>query len=219
MPDYSSGGSFYTATFITPFSATGQFSFEVVQSPDNSLRSIDGLLRMVSRAGAADIVLVEQLYENPFWGPASSNPTNDPNLRLEAYIAAARRGASVYLLLDSAFDIVSDSRSNMATCGYVTSIAAGESLNLYCRRGNPTGTGIHNKMVLVKAGGNGYVHVGSINGSENSSKANRELAVQVKSTSVYDYLASVFWHDWVLTGGALPGGENKIYLPLVIKGG
>jgi hypothetical protein len=173
---------------------------------------------MVGRAGAGDTVLVEQLYENPFWGPASSNPTNDPNLRLEAYIAAARRGASVYLLLDSAFDIVTDSRSNMATCGYISTLAAGESLNLFCRRGNPTGTGIHNKMVLVKAGSQGWVHVGSINGSENSSKANRELAVQVKSTGAYDYLAGVFWHDWVLTGGTLPVTERKVFLPLIIKG-
>lgn len=218
VPDYSSGGSFYTPTFTTPFSANGQFSFEVVQSPDNSLRSIDGLIGMVGRAGAGDTVLVEQLYENPFWGPASSNPTSDPNLRLEAYIAAARRGASVYLLLDSAFDIVNDSRSNMATCGYVSTLTAGENLNLFCRRGNPTGTGIHNKMVLVKAGSQGWVHVGSINGSENSSKANRELAVQVKSTGAYDYLAGVFWHDWVLTGGGLPVTERQAFLPIIVKG-
>jgi hypothetical protein len=219
VPNYSSGGSFYTTTFTTPFSTSGNFFFEVVQSPDNSLRSNGGLLGMVSRAGGGDTVLVQQLYEHPFWGPSSSNPTNDPNPRLEAYIAAARRGASVYLLLDSAFDFVSDSRSNMATCGYVSTLAAGESLNLFCRRGNPIGTGIHNKMVLVKAGGQGYVHVGSINGSENSSKANRELAVQVKSTGAFSYLAGVFWHDWVLTGGLLPPTEHRTYLPIVIKGG
>ncbi len=219
VPNYSSGGSFYTTTFTTPFSAGGNFSFEVVQSPDNSLRSNGGLLGMVARAGAGDTVLIEQLYEHPFWGPASSNPTNDPNPRLEAYIAAARRGASVYLLLDSVFDIVSDSRSNMATCGYVTTLAAAESLNLFCRRGNPTGTGIHNKMILVKAAGQGFTHVGSINGSENSSKANRELAVQVKSTAAHDYLAGVFWHDWVLTGGVLPPPDHKTYLPIVIKDG
>ena len=48
-------------------------------------------------------------------------------------------------------------------------------------------------MVLVKVGGQGWVHTGSINGSENSSKGNRELAVQVKSTAAYEYLANVFW--------------------------
>jgi hypothetical protein len=217
VPNYSSGGSFYTATFTTPFSANGDFFFEVVQSPDNSLRSNGGLLGMVARAGAGDTVIVEQLYENAYWGPSSSNPTNDPNLRLEAYIAAARRGASVYLLLDSVFDDLADPRSNMATCGYITGIAAAESLDLFCRRGNPTGTGIHNKMVLIKVAGQGWTHVGSINGSENSSKANRELAIQVKSTAAFDYLAKVFWHDWVLTGGQLPELEHTTFLPVIVK--
>lgn len=217
VPNYSSGGSFYTATLTTPFSANGDFFFEVVQSPDNSLRSNGGLLGMVARAGAGDTVIVEQLYENAYWGSSSSNPTNDPNLRLEAYIAAARRGASVYLLLDSVFDDLADPRSNMATCGYVTGIAAAESLDLFCRRGNPTGTGIHNKMVLIKVAGQGWTHVGSINGSENSSKANRELAIQVKSTAAFDYLAKVFWHDWVLTGGQLPEPEHTTFLPVIVK--
>jgi hypothetical protein len=120
----------------------------------------------------------------------------------------------VYLLLDSAFDIVNDSRSNVATCRYVSTLAAGESLNLFCRRGKPTGTGIHNKMVLVKAGSRGWVHVGSINGSENSSKANRELAVQVKSAGAYDYLAGVFWYDWVLTGDSYRRQTTKLIYPL-----
>jgi hypothetical protein len=218
VPDYVSGGSFYTVTFTTPFSANDTFSFEVVQSPDNSLRSSDSLLGMVARAGAGDTVLVEQLYENTYWGPTNGNPTDNPNPRLEAYIAAARRGASVYLLLDSTFDFAADPRSNAATCAYVNSIASSESLNLSCLKGNPTGNGIHNKMLLVKAGGQGWVHTGSINGSENSSKANRELAIQVSSTAGYDYLASIFWHDWILAGGELPATEHKLYLPIVIKG-
>lgn len=57
--------------------------------------------------------------------------------------------------------------------------------------------------VLAKAGGNGYVQVGSVSGLENSSKASRELAVRVKSASAYNYLADVFWHYWVLTRGKL----------------
>jgi hypothetical protein len=60
----------------------------------------------------------------------------------------------------------------------------------------------------------GWVHTGSINGSENSSKSNRELALQVKSTQAYNYLATVFWHDWVLSGGEVPRAR---YLPLVLK--
>lgn len=218
-PDYSSGGTFYTTTFTTPSSVSGDFFFEVVQSPDNALRSNDSLLGMVARAGSGDMILVEQLYERKYWGPSSSNPIGDPNPRLEAYIDAARRGASVYILLDSVFDDPGDPRSNTATCAYVADIASTESLDLSCLSGNPTGSGIHNKMVLVEAGGQGWVHTGSINGSENSSKNNRELAVQVKSTVGYNYLAGMFWHDWVLAGGQTPtpGSDTKVYLPIILK--
>jgi cardiolipin synthase len=213
VPDYFSGGSFYTVTYTTPFTASGQFFFEVVQSPDNALRSVDGLLGMVARAGAGDSVLVEQLYEHKYWGPAGSGPSADPNPRLEAYLDAARRGARVRLLLDSFYDTPGDARGNAATCAYVNGIASAEGLDLACRRGNPTGTGIHNKMVLVSAGGRGWVHTGSINGSENSSKGNRELAVQVESAAAYAYLAGVFQHDWALVGEQ----TTTVYLPLVIK--
>jgi cardiolipin synthase len=215
-PDYSSGGTAYTPVFTTPLSTGGEFFFEVLQSPDNSLRSVDGLLGMVSRAGSGDEVLVEQLYEHKYWGATASNPATDPNVRLEAYIEAARRGASVHLLLDSVFDNSNDPRGNTATCSYVNGIGSAEKLDLHCLTGNPTGSGIHNKMVLVRAGAQGWVHTGSINGSENSSKANRELAVQVRTTAGHDYLAAVFWHDWTLAGGQLPGSYN-VYLPLLIK--
>jgi cardiolipin synthase len=209
-PDYSSGGTTYAVQFPTPFVVSGTLAFEMVQSPENSLRDVDSLLGMVARAGSGDTVLVEQLCEYPFWGPTDSNPAEDPNPRLEAYIAAARRGARVRLLLDSAYDDPGDGRSNAAICAYVNDIAASESLNLSCFLSNPTGTGIHNKMVLVWDGGQGYVHTGSINGSENSSKNNREMAVQVRSTEAYKYLAKVFWYDWLDTAGAA-------YLPAVLK--
>jgi hypothetical protein len=38
--------------------------------------------------------------------------------------------------------------------------------------------------------------VGSINGSETSNKVNRELALQVRSAALYDYLHAVFDYDW-----------------------
>jgi cardiolipin synthase len=195
VPDYLSGGNSYPVQFPTPLAASGAFSFEMVQSPDNSLRDLDSLLGMVARAGSGDTVLVEQLYEYTFWGPTSSNPTEDPNPRLEAYIAAARRGARVRMLLDPVYEDPGDVRGNTATCAYVNAIAAAESLDLGCKLANPAGAGIHNKMVLVWADGKGYVHTGSINGSENSSKNNREFAVQVQSDAAYNYLASVFWDD------------------------
>jgi cardiolipin synthase len=210
-PDYSSGGTAYAIRFATPLTIHGTFPMELVQSPENSLRDSDSLLGMVGRAGAGDMVLVEQLYEHPFWGGTDSNPIDDPNPRLEAYIAAARRGANVRILLDSVFDDPGDVRGNTATCAYVSGLASSESLDLACKLGNPTGNGIHNKMVLVQAGDSGYVHTGSINGSENSSKNNREFAVQVESRAAYDYLSSVFWSDWA------ENLEYAVFLPVVMR--
>lgn len=219
-PSFDSGGATYAVRFPDPFVFTGEFQFEIVQSPDNSLRDRDALLRLVARAGPGDRVLVEQLYEHPFWGPTTSNAAADPNPRLEAYVAAARRGALVRILLDSAYDAPGDVRSNAATCAYVNGLASAEGLDLACLLGNPTGTGIHNKLVLVTAGGAGWAHTGSINGSENSSKQNREMAVQVRSAAVNAALADVFWWDWALSGGAVPvTGGAKVYLPLVSRGG
>jgi len=204
---YTSGGTSYLVQFPQPFVISGNFQFEMVQSPDNSLRDSDALLGMVARAGSGDTVLVEQLYEYKYWGPTSSTPITDPNPRLEAYIAAAQRGALVRILLDSAYNDPGDPRGNTATCDYVNSVAASTGLDLACQLGNPTGTGIHNKMVLVRSGGQDWVHTGSINGSENSSKQNREMAVQVKSTEAYDRLATVFWYDY----------RYKVYLPVAMR--
>ncbi len=186
----------YPVRFPTPLTITGTFAFEIVQSPETSLRPDAGLLPMIARAGPGDTVLVEQLYEHHHWGPSDSNPEVDPNPRLEAYLAAARRGARVRILLDSFFDDPRNPRSNLATIAYLNEIAQREGLDLKARRGNPTYLGIHNKMVLVEANGRGWVHVGSINGSEGSAKANRELALQVQSNEAYRLLATMFWQDW-----------------------
>lgn len=196
VPDFTTGGTTYTVQFPNSLTETGSHEFEVVQCPENCLRQSDALLGMVAKASAGDTVLVEQLNEHTFWGVSTSNPVTDPNPRLEAYIAAARRGATVKILLDSFFDDPTSPRSNRATCLQVNGMALP---NLQCRLGNPTGTGIHNKMVLVSAGTQGYVHTGSINGTENSNKNNREIAVQLASTAAFNFLKAVFESDWVVS--------------------
>lgn len=205
VPVTETGGIDYPVRYPTPLTLHDTFAFELVQSPDTSLRSLDGLLGLVGRAGAGDVVLVQQLSERPFWGRSSSNPVDDPNVRLEAYLAAARRGAKLRLLLDSYFDDSRDPVSNAATCVYVLAVARQEQLDIDCRVGNPTGLGIHNKMVLVQLAGRGYVHVGSINGTEQASKGNRELALQVQSDEAYGLLAEMFGRDW----------PSRAYLPLL----
>ena len=141
------------------------------------------------------------MYENLYWGAESSNIAADSNPRLQANFAATRRGAKVRVLLDAFFDNqdLNSPRSNLRTVEYLTSVAQTEGLDLQARRRNPTGQGIHNKMVLAQISGQGWVVVGSLNGGEVSAKLNREMALLVGSDEVFSYLADVFWYDWDVT--------------------
>jgi phosphatidylserine/phosphatidylglycerophosphate/cardiolipin synthase-like enzyme len=199
-PVYSTGGGGYV--YMAPFSATVPAfeaeHFEVLHAPETALRYSDGLIDLVLRAGSGDEVFVEHMYEPLHWGPGSSDVQTDPNPRLEAYIQAARNGARVRILLDKGLD---DERANYDTAFYVLDVAREEGLDLDVRLGNPTERGIHNKMVLVRIGDDRRVHVGSINGSEISSKGNRELALQVRSPGAFEYLKGVFAYDWSHSGG------------------
>lgn len=208
-PDYASGGKVYPIQFPDPLVLTGALPIELVQCPENCLRTSDALLGMVAKADAGDTLLVEQFYEYAFWRTGKSNFSADPNLRLEAYIAAAKRGARVRILLDRFYDTFGDARSNYSTCAYLNALQG--SYNIECRLGNPTGKGIHMKMVLLQHDATGFVHLGSINGSETSNKLNRELATQVESPDAYHYWANVFQYDWSTTEFA----PHKDYLPLL----
>lgn len=187
-------GVTYTVRYTAPASWQGAFPIEIVQSPENSLNPAGGLLALVEQAGADDLVLVQQLSEPPHWG---ADPLLEPNVRLEAYVDAARRGAEVWLLLDGYFDRPDEPNSNSATCRYLVQIARQERLRLRCQTGNPAGLGIHNKMVLVQIGGRGWVHIGSLNGTEQAHKGNREVAIQVQADPIFGFLAELFWRDWV----------------------
>jgi hypothetical protein len=207
---YSPGGGGYD--YMAPFSATlpgmPADQLEVLALPETGMPHEGGLLGLVLRAGPGDRIDVEQMSEAYHWGPSNSDVTNDPNPRLEAYIQAARNGARVRVLLDSGLD---KEGRNRATVLYLTELAQHENLELEARLGNPTQRGIHNKMVLVDLGpGERYVHVGSINGSAVSNKANRELALQLRSPDVHSYLSQVFEYDWAHSGGAF-----GLWLPLV----
>jgi hypothetical protein len=199
----------YTTRVSAPLAVSGTLRLELITAPEAALRQSDGLLGLVGRAAAGDEVLVQQLYEDLAWG---SSPLTTPNLRLSSYVEAARRGAKVRVLMNGRSFATPESvppQETVATAAYLNQIAAQESLDLRAATGDPTGGGIHNKMVLVDLGGKGYVHLGSINGSETSSKLNRELAIQLQSDAAYSYLAGVFAADWWLS--------NPTALPVVAR--
>jgi hypothetical protein len=62
-------------------------------------------------------------------------------------------------------------------------------------------------MVLVSLDGTGYIHAGSLNGTEQSNKGNREVALQVQSNEAYALLADVFQRDW----------PHHLWLPVMVK--
>lgn len=194
-PDYDVAQS----PFAEPLIASGPLQLAVVTSPENALRPDAGLLELIARAGPGDDLALMQLYEHRHWGPTTSNPIADPNPRLEALIDAARRGARVRVLLDSFFDDPTDLRSNAVTVAYVQSVAAAEGLDLAAQLGNPTGGGIHAKLLLARIGGEHWAAVGSLNGSEVSAKLNREVVLMVGQAAIYDHLRRIFDHDWALS--------------------
>ncbi|MGB1251578.1 MAG: lamin tail domain-containing protein [Candidatus Promineifilaceae bacterium] len=211
IPDDISGGFTYTVRYPNTITLSDTFAYEIVQSPENSLRSSDGLIGLINRAGAGDTLYVQQLDERPHWGNTVHTVTTDPNPRLHAYIEAARRGAHVWIMLDSyiatKYYDPTDKPDNADVCSYAATVAAQENLNLRCQLSNPTDLGIHNKMVLAQIDGDGFIHVGSINGTEQSSKGNREIAIQIQSNEAYDFLSEVFLGDWT----------HRSYVPFMMR--
>ncbi|WP_041726160.1 Ig-like domain-containing protein [Caldisericum exile] len=192
-----------------PLTVTEYEELELIQSPDTSIKATEGIIGLINRAGAGDIVIDENQYEYLYWGPSSSyiNP------RLQALINAANRGAQVYILLDS----VNSASTNTPTKNYLDSL---NNPNIHVLLGNPTsGNGsypIHNKMFLARIGGKGYVNISSINGSENSSRANRELGIIIQSNAGFEYFYKAFAYDWAVSGGT-PLSSNPGTLYFVVS--
>jgi phosphatidylserine/phosphatidylglycerophosphate/cardiolipin synthase-like enzyme len=186
------------APFATSASSSGEMRFQVIAAPENALHPYAGLHALIRQAGAGDELYLVQLYEHKFWGDSTSNVIADPNPRLQMLIDAARRGATVRVLLDSFFDEPEALRSNQATVEYLAAIAAAEGLDIVGATGNPTGGGIHAKWLLARVDGVTWSAVGSLNGGEVSHKVNREVVLLVDHPAVYERLLEVFWHDWAL---------------------
>ena len=99
-------------------------------------------------------------------------------------------------------DGVNSFSANQPTLLALNKLASTERLQLAVKITGKTGVSgnsFHIKMVLVSSGADGFVHVGSLNGSENSACDHREVALQVQSRAAFDYYAAVFDHDWQAT--------------------
>jgi phosphatidylserine/phosphatidylglycerophosphate/cardiolipin synthase-like enzyme len=204
-------------SFVLPTAMNPAFFSRLFVIDDNA-RSIDRAAdhRILKAAGTAAAIRTKSsqvahagtrgnrsrhlmLYEHKYWGDGTSNVIADSNPRLEMLIDAARRGAKVRLLLDSFFDDSEALRSNQATVEYLATIAAAEGIDIMGAVGNPTGGGIHMKLVLVQVGGETWTALGSLNGGEISYKINREVVLMIDEPVVYARLLEVFLRDWALT--------------------
>ena len=184
------------------FTAVATAGFELSQSPDNALRPDRGYLGLANRAGEGDWLLVEQQYERPYWGGGE----RADNPRLVAYADAARRGASVRVLLSGAGG-TSRNLQSWRAAERMNRLAEEEGLDLQVALGAmPDGrpgreSPIHNKMLLARVGGEYWSHVGSANGSETAHRFNREIGLSIESEALFDYFAKVFRADWLLVDG------------------
>jgi hypothetical protein len=59
--------------------------------------------------------------------------------------------------------------------------------------------GIHNKMILARAGGRFFSSIGSWNGTEISAKRDREMSVLIESAEAHAFLRGMFMTDWHLS--------------------
>lgn len=180
------------APFSHPVTIHGRSHFGITSAPENILRPDSGLLALIHRAGVGDDIRLVQLYERKHWGQTVSNPIADPNPRLLALIEAARRGASVKILLDSFFDDAEASNSNSATVAYIRQLAESDGLDIDARVGNLTAGGIHAKVMLAYVDGEKWTAVGILNGGEVSHKLNREVVMLTDMEGVYDRIMDVF---------------------------
>lgn len=195
---------------------------ELVLSPDTSLNEEAALIGLIGRAEKT--LYIEQNSVRRVWGrriqsrdenmgmiaaaegdntafiadDANLKNEETPDLLLQAVVAAARRGVSVRVMLDSTWYNVQgdDERDNDDTVKYLNDLARDEKLDIVAKVINLRTTHvekIHAKGIIVD---DKEVFVGSINWSENSFKGNREVGVVIGHPKVAGYYSKLFLRDW-----------------------
>jgi len=190
-PARESGGSSYRVVRNAPLRLEGSTPLALLGCLERCVSESDALMALVNRAGHGDTVFAEVHEAGP------------PNPRVDSYLAAARRGAAVRVLLDLADDNPADPNGNDSSARRLNATAAAEGLNLDVRLADPTRGGIHNGTVLASLRGTRYVHLGSISGVPDPPAAiPRALGVQLRSDDAYFFLEEIFRSDWAATEGS-----------------
>ena len=121
---------------------------------------------------------------------------------VQAALDAARRGATVRVLLSGAWYVREDNRNLTA---YLNERAREEGVDLEARVADPRGRyeKIHAKGVVVDGD---RVVVGSLNWNNHSARQNREVAVVLAGEGPARYFGRVFRADWRGGRWTLPAG-------------
>lgn len=162
-----------------------------VVSPETSLKA---LVKLIDNA--RESIDIEQMtFDSKAWGGY-----NGHSPLIDAVVRAARRGVRIRALLndESVFNRGGDDSSakNTTTRDLLNSLAAREKLRLRARIANLKAMRvnyIHNKGMLIDGR---YTLVSSINWGENSVMRNREAAVAIDGTPIYDHYEELFESDW-----------------------
>jgi phosphatidylserine/phosphatidylglycerophosphate/cardiolipin synthase-like enzyme len=199
QPDtYDPGPCFpYKPVQPEPLTVQAKATVTRIVSPDNTMDQDQGFLGLIHNAKQE--LLINANYINLWWGAAGDeqNLTKYPQPYLTELVEAARRGVTVKVILDRKSVSLTAKRDNQYTVKYLNDLAKKENLKLEARLINMDGSGIgrtyHNKSMIV----DGAVVISSINGSENSFRYARELALKIDEVpQLTDYYRSLFMHDW-----------------------
>jgi len=199
MPDDYDAGPCLKYTPVKPRAVaySGRATVTRILSPDNTFDRESGFLGLLR--GAKRELLISANYINKWWGAAgdASNLTRYPQPYLQEIIAAARRGVNVMVILDRRGVKLDSLRDNHYVVQYLNDLAQKENLKLQARLINMDASGVgrtyHNKSLIV----DDAVVISSINGSENSFRYARELALKFEGIGEFtQYYRDLFRFDW-----------------------